>query len=106
MAGAWRGSPRPGVGHPQVAAPKEHYCRLGRHLPQHRGPICASSRGHFRKFDEWTSAEDDGLGAVEHDAGLAVPADGAGEDVGLDVAAGGDELVGGEVVVDAADVLL
>ena len=38
------------------------------------------------------SAEDDGLVAVEQDPRLGVPADGAGEHLALDVAAGGDEL--------------
>ena len=33
-------------------------------------------------------AEDDGFGVVEHDPGFTVPADGAGQDLALDVAAG------------------
>ena len=64
----------------------------------------ARSRGPRRTSRQL--AEDDGPVAVQQHPGLRVPAHRPGEHRRLDVAAGGDELLGGVGVVDAGDVLL
>src|SRR2546427_10480889 len=55
---------------------------------------------------EPASAEDHGLVAVEDDAVLAVPLDGAGQHLALGVAAAGREVLHGVGVVGAGHVLL
>ncbi len=52
------------------------------------------------------SAEDDGAAAVQQDAMLGVPADGAGERDPLGVAADGGQILRAVRVVDPGDLLL
>src|SRR5256885_11381426 len=75
-------------------------------LPGGAKPLPAARVTFAMGGREPASAEDHGLVAVEDDAVLAVPLDGAGQHLALGVAAAGREVLHGVGVVGAGHVLL